>query len=86
VVRLGGDEFVVLLSGVGAEEAAVTASRMISAVRDTDWSSIGQGLRVTVSIGTSTARTLRDAAELLAAADEAMYVAKRAGGDRRHTA
>ena len=78
VVRYGGDEFVLLIPGVSSEEASAIASRVHSSVATEDWESLAPGLLVTVSVGLAT-----EAAErALAAADEALLIAKRAGRDR----
>jgi diguanylate cyclase (GGDEF)-like protein len=81
--RVGGDEFVVLLDDVSTSEAAlVVADRL------------GQGLRAPYEIGTdrriATAsigvavgpQGLETADDVVAAADAAMYDAKRRGGNR----
>jgi diguanylate cyclase (GGDEF)-like protein len=78
VVRYGGDEFVVLIPGVSQEEAAAIAARVHSSVAAHEWSELAPGLRVTVSVGLATEEPMR----ALAAADEAMLEAKRAGRDR----
>jgi diguanylate cyclase (GGDEF)-like protein len=85
VARLGGDEFVVLLTDTGPEEVAHVAERMLGAIRALDWASITRGEPVTVSIGTASTLTLRDGANLVQLADDAMYVAKRSGGDQVHS-
>jgi diguanylate cyclase (GGDEF)-like protein len=78
VVRFGGDEFVLLIPGVGREEAAAIADRVHISVATTDWDSVAPGLHVTVSVGLAS-----DEAHLaMAAADEALLEAKRAGRDR----
>ncbi|GAB7193005.1 histidine kinase N-terminal 7TM domain-containing protein [Kineococcus sp. NUM-3379] len=84
VARLGGEEFVVLLPGSGAVEAAERAeelrrrcARLRTRSRD------GAVVRVTVSIGVATAPPDgRHPDALLAAADGALYAAKRSGRDR----
>ncbi|WP_052190587.1 bifunctional diguanylate cyclase/phosphodiesterase [Chitinibacter sp. ZOR0017] len=80
VARFGGDEFIVLLNHpMDALASSQIAERMIAAVNQAlDWG--GQALQVGVSIGIAQFPThaLR-AAELLQAADQAMYVAKTAG-------
>jgi diguanylate cyclase (GGDEF)-like protein len=78
VVRYGGDEFVLLIPGVSPEEASAIASRVHSSVAAEDWGSLAPGLLVTVSVGLAT----EEAERALAAADEALLVAKRAGRDR----
>ncbi|MEO7840812.1 MAG: EAL domain-containing protein [Anaerolineales bacterium] len=80
VSRQGGDEFVVLLSEVEhAEDAAITAERMLRAVAETH--SIGQhDLLVTASIGVSVYPDDGvDAETLIKNADTAMYQAKENG-------
>jgi diguanylate cyclase (GGDEF)-like protein len=78
VVRYGGDEFVLLIPGVSTEEANAIASRVHSSVASQDWETLAPGLRVTVSVGLAT----ETAERALAAADEALLIAKRAGRDR----
>ena len=75
VARLGGDEFGVLLPGASPDAAYLVADRMariISAV---------EGGSVTVSIGVANGATSA-VLDTLHAADLAMYVAKRAGGNQ----
>jgi diguanylate cyclase len=78
VVRYGGDEFVLLIPGVSTEEASAIAERVHSSVATEDWEDLAPGLAVTVSVGLAT----EEAERALAAADEALLVAKRAGRDR----
>jgi diguanylate cyclase (GGDEF)-like protein len=78
VARLGGDEFAVLLHGANSVTANAVAQRMVRAIDTID----NRG--VTLSIGVASG-TAHDISTLLAAADAAMYVAKRAGGNRAHT-
>ena len=80
VIRYGGDEFVVLVHGEGAVSAAEEiARRLHAAVAATDWGAIAPDLSVTVSIGVSRGSLPVDA---LAAADAALFEAKRAGRNR----
>lgn len=78
--RWGGDEFVVLAPGTRAEEAAVLAQRIRSALGSRE---AGEN-PVTVSIGvTDVARCDAPTPEaFLASADRALYAAKRTGRDR----
>jgi diguanylate cyclase (GGDEF)-like protein/PAS domain S-box-containing protein len=80
VSRLGGDEFVVLLSeSQSAEDAALTAEKILNALAAPH--SIGeQQLHITSSIGISTyPKDAEDAQSLIKNADTAMYQAKEEG-------
>jgi len=84
VGRFGGDEFCALLFCVDPRDALATAERIrlgIEALTFTD-----PGLGVTASIGLAAAPAGVDLAELMAAADRALYRAKRAGRNRVETA
>ena len=80
VSRQGGDEFVVLLSEVAqAEDAAITARRMLQAVAQPH-SIDRHDLHVTTSIGVSVyPEDGLDAETLIKNADTAMYQAKESG-------
>jgi len=80
VSRMGGDEFVVLLSEVEqAEDAAITATRMLNAVAEAH-SVEGHHIHVTTSIGVSVyPDDGLDAETLIKCADTAMYQAKENG-------
>ncbi|GGK33722.1 hypothetical protein GCM10010124_27880 [Pilimelia terevasa] len=75
VARIGGDEFAALLPGVELAGAAAVARRMVDAVR------AAADCPVTLSIGVAGGAAGQVPATL-DRADHAMYVAKRAGGDR----
>lgn len=76
--RYGGEEFVVLLPDCGAGAALAAAERLRSAV-----TTGVTALRVTVSAGVATLPdSAVDADRLVAAADDALYDAKRLGRDR----
>ena len=77
VARLGGDEFGVLLPGVGAGAAQLVAHRMVEAIDALE------DCVVTVSIGVASGAK-SGVLETWHEADLAMYVAKRAGGNRAH--
>jgi diguanylate cyclase (GGDEF)-like protein len=73
VARIGGDEFGVICHEIDAVDVAQLADRLVEAVREP--MNVGRS-RVVVGASAGTAATPpvgRDAAELLAAADEAMY-------------
>jgi diguanylate cyclase (GGDEF)-like protein/PAS domain S-box-containing protein len=80
VSRQGGDEFVVLLSEMAhAEDAAITARRLLQAVAEAHPIE-GHDLHVTSSIGVSVyPDDGRDAETLIQNADTAMYQAKENG-------
>ena len=77
-VRYGGDEFVILVLGGGAAAQEV-AERLHDAVRAAPWGQVAAGLEVTVSVGVGRPLPAHGA---IAAADAALYAAKRAGRDR----
>jgi diguanylate cyclase len=76
-VRYGGDEFLILVFG-GDEAAEGVATRLHDAVRNAPWEKVAPGLKVTVSVGVGRPGPARGA---VAAADAALYQAKRAGRD-----
>ena len=85
VARLGGNEFAVLLPETPRDGAEVLAIDIVQAVRELSVD-IGDGRRasVTASVGAASSKALaeeRDEDALLAAADVAMYEAKRGGRD-----
>jgi diguanylate cyclase (GGDEF)-like protein/hemerythrin-like metal-binding protein len=83
VARLGGDELAAVLPSAGnAEAAGIVAGRILRAIGEP--MTIG-GHTVTVGMSLGVALFPRDAADmdtLIAAADRAMYVSKRAGKNR----
>ena len=86
VGRYGGDEIVIILPAVSAEQAAVVAGRMVEAfdIEPLHFRN-GSDHRQTLSIGISSTEHLvaRSAVtDLLTAADEALYEAKRQGRNR----
>ena len=81
--RLGGDEFGVLLPEADIERARGVAESLCDTVRGEEVSHKGHRLRATVSIGVAMLPPSgADAEDFVAAADVAMYDAKRAGHDR----
>lgn len=83
VARLGGDEFAVLLEDLESPDQAVgVADRLLAAIsRPILVAGAEQRVGASTGIALSTPE-LDDPADLVAAADEAMYQAKRAGGNR----
>lgn len=80
--RLGGEEFVLVLSGVELPAALRIAEQVGARIRRDCANVEGVAVAVTASIGAAQARDRDSVASLIARADQAMYAAKRAGGDR----
>lgn len=80
--RLGGEEFVLVLSGVELRTAIRIGEDVCARIRHDCAHVEGVAVHVTASIGAAQARDGDTVASLIARADQAMYVAKRAGGDR----
>ncbi|MGO9900949.1 MAG: diguanylate cyclase domain-containing protein [Solirubrobacteraceae bacterium] len=81
-VRLGGDEFAVLLPQTDEHQAQTVASRIVLVVRELTQELSHSPITISVSIGIGTVTTqTQHVEEILAAADSAMYRAKRSGGD-----
>jgi diguanylate cyclase (GGDEF)-like protein len=76
LARYGGEEFALLLPGCSEADARAVAERLLAATPR------GQ----TTSVGVASSAGRADAAAVLAAADEALYAAKRAGRARVHVA
>ena len=82
VARLGGDEFAVLLPHTTVEQAQALAESLRQGVRTAAAQINGRRVRTTLSIGVAPLLTGQPEEEWLAAADIAMYEAKRGGRDR----
>ncbi len=81
VVRLGGDEFAVVLSDTDLVAASVRARAILDRLHAEPWSELAPGLAISVSLGV-TAGDPGDVRRLRQSADQALYEAKAAGGDR----
>lgn len=85
--RYGGDEFLIILPETSTSQGFSVAKRILRQVSQLELRESGMGANIivkpTVSIGVSTypgsSRSLWD---LITAADDNLYVAKKAGGDR----
>lgn len=81
-VRWGGEEFAVVLPGTDAEDAAQVAERIRTGLAQRPLvSADGARLHVTASFGVASGGGVAPE-ELVGAADDALYRAKRAGKDR----
>ena len=76
--RYGGDEFSVLLIGASMDRAMTIAERIRSSIEKSEFQNI------TVSIGLSEYRDHLDLEGFVKSADDALYTAKHAGGNRVH--
>jgi diguanylate cyclase (GGDEF)-like protein/PAS domain S-box-containing protein len=85
LARVGGDEFAVLLRATSGTAARVLADALRGAVRATTLDADFPAVALDASIGVADfgAAPLPSALELLASADDAMYAAKRGGGEHR---
>jgi diguanylate cyclase (GGDEF)-like protein len=80
--RYGGEELALVLPSADLIDATATAERVRAAIAEA-----GGPVRVTASVGVAVYPACASTgADLIAAADAAMYEAKRAGRDRIHTA
>ena len=86
IARVGGDEFVIVCPDLDSEtEVPVLAERVLEALRVDVTGGVDGPLQVSGSIGIALAcDDLDNANALIAAADRAMYEAKRSGRDRFH--
>lgn len=83
VARSGGDEFAIVMEGAGANDALQVADEIHASMRDAHLDVPGAPVRVGVSIGIAVApHDGSSPAELMHAADLAMYEAKFGGGTR----
>jgi len=76
--RFGGEEFAIVMPGSGTESAGAVAERIrqrIQAYRSADI----EGLRITASVGVAVSLHEMSVQDLISSADQALYLAKRAG-------
>lgn len=83
VARFGGDEFTILLRGVSGKHAPQRVAKACVEALRVPFRIDGNDVRISASIGVAAwPRHGLTVEGLIAAADEAMYVAKRAGGSQ----
>jgi two-component system cell cycle response regulator len=82
--RYGGEEFLAVLPGCDATTAARVAERMRAALSDEVVTTRGQNIRVSASFGVAAVASAVElsVAELIAAADKALYRGKSSGRNR----
>jgi diguanylate cyclase (GGDEF)-like protein len=81
--RFGGEEFAIIMPGSGTASATSVAERIrerIESFRPADRTL--EGLSITASVGLAVSSTGISAREIIARADQALYLAKRAGKNR----
>ncbi len=89
VARYGGEEFAMILSHTNLSQSAAMAERVRQAIEAHLYcAQEGRNLKVTVSLGVACfpAKGIQGAEDLIAAADTALYDAKRSGRNRVATA
>ena len=79
LARWGGEEFLLLLPGVAEHELAAAAEKLRTAVESHPFRLEGARVELTISVGAAAARPGVAMRTVVAAADDALYQAKRAG-------
>ncbi len=80
--RYGGEEFIIVLPGCSLADGLTRAEEFRGAIANTPIATTSRFLQITCSFGAAVRTGSITAGELIHAADEAMYRAKRAGGNR----
>ena len=84
VARYGGEEFVVVMPQTELAGAVAEGERLRSAIASRGFAGVPQDVQVTVSVGVCSLHhaVMRDADDLMRAADDALYRAKRTGKNK----
>jgi diguanylate cyclase (GGDEF)-like protein len=83
IARIGGEEFGVILPEVGVDGGVEVARKLRAAVEEAKFEFEGPVIDVTISAGVAEWKPgIADAQELVKAADEKLYEAKRSGRNR----
>jgi len=82
VARYGGEEFAIVFTESQPAEAYALAERIRERMESHNWSEVEPGLRVTISVGLDSDVSRASVGDMLAAADERLYDAKRSGRNR----
>ncbi|ACL04526.1 response regulator receiver modulated diguanylate cyclase [Desulfatibacillum aliphaticivorans] len=80
--RYGGEEFTVLMPETDEEEALGVGQRVCEEARDLVHRVDGKDVHLTISVGVTQCIPGEDLADMVKRVDEAMYKAKRAGGNQ----
>ena len=85
LARLGGDQFTVICEGIRTNDDAILVCQKVHDALGQPFFLEGHQVSIGASIGAALfPQDANDPERLLACADDAMYRAKRAGGDRYH--
>ncbi len=82
LARYGGEEFAVICREIESDGARALGERLRGAVEGKTFEHAGKQIPITISIGAAVCDGTKDAQALIAAADTAMYEAKRSGRNR----
>jgi diguanylate cyclase (GGDEF)-like protein len=83
LARIGGEEFALLMPETSLPQAQIVAERLRSEVAGGSSVAAAHAIPATVSIGVATSdAAMNDVSDLMKAADQALYDAKRAGRNR----
>jgi diguanylate cyclase (GGDEF)-like protein len=83
IARYGGEEFMILIRRSDLETATDIAERIRETIEKTVFEWQGKNSRITVSLGVATIQSKEDIPDLMVhRADQALYLAKRAGRNR----
>jgi len=82
LARYGGEEFAIICREIELPGAEALARRLCGAISAAQYEHNGQVIPVTVSIGAAVDRSIEEPQGLIAAADAAMYEAKKTGRNR----
>jgi len=80
--RLGGDEFGLIMPGTDPPEAGRIMARLVQLCQAADFQVLGQRMPIRMSVGLTHDQGQHSLDALMRQADQALYAAKRAGGDQ----